>query len=368
MKILLVHHCDSWGGAGVSLRDTCQMLCAAHDVTVCLPHLNTEVDNELQKVNGLKTIAINDNMGMISAYNGGPKVFSRTFVRNLLKTHVSQKKLCDVIAKGEYDIVILNSITLAWAAKLCKKLNIPAVIYIRETKVNNLGYYLCKSLINKFCSGILFISEHDKKTMGLKVEKQAVVKDCLDFDQYDMSLTREESSERFGLDSSKFNLLYVGGTDELKGYSVIISAMSKISEPPIQLIVAGGVNEEKRIDADNIMFLGKVFDMPTLYRACNALVFPSIKGHQARPVFEAGAAHLPVIISDFPQTADEVTDGKNGLTFEPCNTEALKDKILSLYKSPELCKRLGEKNYENAFNNHAFTKVQCSLSSFLKSY
>ena len=367
MKMLILHHCDSWGGAGVSLRDLCKMLAGEHDVTVCLPHVDSEVDRELKKLDGIKTVAINADMGMISAYNGGPSMLTRTFVRNLLRTGKSGRRL-DVILNSGYDVVILNSITLAWASRAVKKAGAKCVIYIRETKVDNLAYRYCKHLINKYCDGVLFISEYDKRITALKVKDQAAVRDCIELDKYDVKLTREEACEMFGLDKDKFNLLYVGGTDELKGHGVIVSAMSKIDEPNIQLIAAGGAAEAKRTLADNITYLGKVFDMPTLYRACDALVFPSTKGHQARPAFEAGVLGLPVIISDFPETADEIRSGDNGLTFKPCDSDDLKDKIIQLYNSRALRQVLGEKNRENAVQRHDLVSVQKDLNEFLEKY
>ena len=364
MKILILHHCDSWGGAGVSLRDLCRMLAGEHDVTVCLPHLDSEVDRELKALDGIKTVAVDADMGMISAYNGGPSMLTRTFARNLLRIRESGRRLGGILKDG-YDVVILNSITLAWAAKTAKRSGAKAVMYIRETKVDNPAYRYCKRLINKHCDGVLFISEYDRRITTLKVKEQAVVRDCIELDKYDVRLTRDEACEKFGLDKNKFNLLYVGGTDELKGHSVIVSAMSKICAPEIQLIAAGGGAEAKRENSDNIIYLGKVFDMPTLYRACDALVFPSTKGHQARPAFEAGALGLPVIMSDFPQTADEVRNGDNGLTFKPCDSDELRDKIFELYNSPELCRALGEKNGENTKLRHAFDSVRLDALNFL---
>ena len=360
MKILIVHHCDSWGGAGVSLRDVCRMLVPMHDVTVCLPHLYSDVDSELRKIDGIKITSIESDMGMISAYNGGPRFISRTFAKSFLKTYESRSKLRSILDE-KYDLVILNSITLAWAAKLVKKMGSKAVVYVRETKVNNPGYYLCRHLINKYCDGVLFISDHDKKAASFKAENQYVVRDCLDFNLYETALTRDEACNRLGLNKDKFNLLYVGGDDELKGYSVMLAAMSRITDKKVQLIVAGNVREDKKMASESITYLGRVFDMPTLYRASDVLVFPSTKGHQARPVFEAGAAGLPVIISDFPETADEVRAGVNGLVFEPCDATTLANKIKEVHNSVEFAKQLGAKNKEYAKERHDFSKVKTEL-------
>ena len=251
MKILIVHHCDSWGGAGVSLRDVCRMLLPTHDVTLCLPHLNSEVDGELKKIDGIKTVSIEADMGMISAYNGGPKFISRTFAKNLIRIRDSRRRLENIL-KDKYDLVILNSITLSWAAKTVKKNGARAMVYVRETKVKNPGFYLCKHLINKYCDDVLFISDFDRKSMSFRAKNQLVVRDCLDFDLYEVGIDRAQACDKFGLDRDKFNLLYVGGDDELKGYSVMVSAIQKITAPEIHLVVAGDVHPKKKIYAENI--------------------------------------------------------------------------------------------------------------------
>lgn len=367
MKILILHHCDSWGGAGVSLRDICLMLIGEHKVTVCLPHLDTDVQKKLSEIDGLNFVTINADMGMISAYNGGPRVISRTFARNLLRIKKSKNELEKILKKTEYDLVIHNSITLSWAAIVAKKMKIPNIMYIRESRVNNLGYTLCKYLINKYCDGIAFISEYDQRIMNCKLKKQAVIHDCLDFEKYRNDLSKKEALSEYDLDASKFNVLYVGGDDELKGYSIILSAMQKINNPLIQLVVAGDVPNNKKMLSNNITYVGKVYDMPLLYRACDVLVFPSTKGHQARPVFEAGAMGLPVIISDFPETRGAVENEVNGLTFEPMNSTELVEKIVKLYESRQLCKKLGEENHKRATKNHNFDNVKGVILEFIES-
>ncbi len=364
MKILILHHCDSWGGAGVSLRDLCYMLSPVHEVTVCLPHLESQVSEQLGTIKDLKIIAINAPMGMISAYNGGPKVISRTFVKNLFRIQKSAIAFKNIVQSGNYDLIILNSITLAWAAKTVRKMGIPVLMYIRETKVKNVGYKICLKLINRYCSAVAYISEFDRKNSGLKVRNQAVINDCLNFEKYNISITRSEACKFFSLDDKKTNLLYVGGTDELKGYSVIMAAMDKIRDVDVRLIVAGGIANDKKIEMDKVIYVGKVLDMPTLYKACDALVFPSTKGHQARPVFEAGAMGLPVIISNFPETADEVRHDENGLLVEPNNSATLARCIQELIIDRDKMEKMGERNRENAICRHDFNVCQKQMLDF----
>lgn len=365
MKILIVHHCDSWGGAGVSLYDCCRMLSKVHDVYVCLPHKNGEVAVRLSKLKRIKILSIENDIGMITAYNGGPGMFTRTFVRNILRISKSKKLLTDIIAENKFDLVIANSVTLSWVSEFCKKNGIKNVTYVRETRINNLAYQLNKHLIQKYADGVLFISQYDKECLNLKNRNQCVIRDVANKNNYDINITKEEACSKFNVKPCKLNLLYVGGMEKLKGYDVMIKAMAILNNPQIHLTLAGSVNEELKVDDENITYVGKVYDMPTLYKSCDVLVFPSTKGHQGRPIFEAGFAGKTIIISNFRETFDEVKDGKNGLLFEPCNAEDLAEKILIMYKNSADISVMGKNNYELAVQKHEFENGKDYLLRFL---
>ena len=153
--------------------------------------------------------------------------------------------------------------------------------------------------------------------MDFKKGLQRVFRNCIHIDNYQINATREEACAKFNLDASKINFLFLGGSNELKGYSVLIEAMMVNDNKDMNLVVAGNMEEGKKVKNSRIHYLGMVYDMPLLYKACDVLVFPSTSAHQARPAFEAGAFGLPVIISDFPETAETVRDEYNGLVFKP---------------------------------------------------
>ena len=71
-KLIILHHCDRIGGAGISLLNVYNMLREQYDVTVYVPHGDSEIA-DLYKKNGIKLGAFNDDVGMISTYSGGPR-------------------------------------------------------------------------------------------------------------------------------------------------------------------------------------------------------------------------------------------------------------------------------------------------------
>ena len=367
MKILIVHHCDSWGGAGVSLKDCCEMLLNKHQVTVCLPYANSEVAKQLKELREVSIVSLEQKIGMVSAYSGGPKLFSRTFLKNYLDVFKCRKTLEKILIDGGYNLVILNSITLSWISKLTYNNNVPCICYIRETKAPHVGFYFARSYINKYCQGVLYISNNDMETMGISCTKQRVVKDCIKIDKYVIKKKNNSIFEKYHLKSNMFYIIFCGGTDSLKGYEVIVNAMEKlINYPDIRLLVVGSCDKDKVVQRDNIIHIGRIINMSEIFSIGDILVFPSTSPHQARPVFEAGAFRLPVIISDYKETREEVRNNVNGLLFEPLNSVDLAEKIIVLYKNEKLRIELGENNFRNAEQYHSFNNCSSVLNSFVK--
>lgn len=367
MKYLIIHHCDSWGGAGVSLKLTCEMLMESGvDVTVCLPHKGTEVYNQLSKINNLNIISIERDLGMIAAYNGGPSFFSRTFFSVLSIIPSCKRALKKVLERESYDLIILNSMTLSWVCRLTSSLSLKSIVYIRETKPPfHPGFQLIRSYINRYATGVVFISAFDKKRMRLECSCQLVMPNSIHLSDFVVKDSKQQLLAKYALPNDSMILLYVGGDDKLKGYDILLKAIERLQGCNIKIIVVGPVRDENK--KNNIIYLGKVYDMSSIYQMSDVLVFPSIKGHQARPAFEAGACYVPVIISDFPETSDEIIDGYNGLTFTPLDPENLAEKIMVLYSNPELRRKYGVNNYKETSENHNYEINKQKLTSFLES-
>ena len=370
MNVLLIHHCETWGGAGVSLKVCIEMrLEGGHTVTVCYPHEETGVVANLKKIQGnISLISCEEEIGMISAYNGGPESTSKTFWRNLTKIRSSRRKIVSILESDKFDLVVINSITTSWICKLTHKKKIPSLVYVRETmpKHNKLGFKMVHHYIDKYATGVVFISEFDKGQMQFNTGKQHVFRNCIHIDAYQTKVSREEACGKFSLDASMVNFLFLGGSNELKGYSVLTEAMKQISSPVLNLVIAGIMEEGKQVDDARIHYLGMVFDMPLLFKACDALVFPSTSAHQARPAFEAGALGLPVIISDFPETAETVRNDYNGLVFIPCDSTALAEKMLLLCNNQSVRETLGKNNLENTLCLHNYDRTQKEFNKFVQ--
>jgi len=128
---------------------------------------------------------------------------------------------------------------------------------------------------------------------------------------------REEVRLELGLTDDVPLALFVGGDWARKGLRHVVDALGQA--PAWHLAVAGaGDRQELRARArargaeDRLQLLGVVHDMPRLYAAADAFVFPT--AYEAFPLvaLEAAASGLPLLVTRVNGVEDLLRDGVNG--------------------------------------------------------
>ena len=161
---------------------------------------------------------------------------------------------------------------------------------------------------------------------------------------------RGEVRKQLGLTDSTFVLLLVGNDWKKKGLVTILSALERLKDAPLCLLVAGkddATPYQKPLRENGlegrVRFLPSRGDVEWYYAAADAYVGPSLEDTFAQPPAEAMACGLPVITSITNGTAEIMTDGVDGLIVQdPANAEELAAKIRLLLDHPELRRRLAE--------------------------
>lgn len=87
-------------------------------------------------------------------------------------------------------------------------------------------------------------------------------------------------------------------------------------------------------------------DLPALYNAADAFVFPSLYEGFGLPVLEAMACGTPVAGANASSIPEVVGDA--GLLFDPYDEEAIADSILQILTDSELSRRLSERSLRRA--------------------
>jgi glycosyltransferase involved in cell wall biosynthesis len=157
----------------------------------------------------------------------------------------------------------------------------------------------------------------------------------------------------FGIPTDAFVVGCVANNRPRKGISVLLAAMENLPQNSnIHLLLVGsGMNSralKEQIEvspmASRIHVAGFRCDAPELIAACNVSVLPSIKREGLpKTVIESMVYGVPPIVSDTGGSAELVIDGETGFVVAPRNSQQISDAILTLWRDPTLCKKLGEK-------------------------
>ncbi len=338
-NLLIFHHYNSPLGAGLSLLHILEKIDKRQvKVTVCLPRIEGELDFKIKKM-GIKVI-YSDSITAYMHFSGGETPFvSRRHLQNLSAVHSSRKGIANVIEKENPDIVAVNSMTLFWIGRIAQSLNKKVICFHRETYCKGLfgmrTFMMKKELSNCF-DVVAFLSNYDLEQTPLGRAKFVKITDKVDvktYEQLDLCQCRTELE----LPQDCKLILYVGGCAKLKGPMTIIKAMSLLrtsntklvflqyQEPNLQKISAKIKYNLKRMLGRNLQYMiahyvemknmqDKVIFRPATdkvekyFVACDVVAFPSHAPHQARPVYEAGIAKKPIIITDFTNTREFVDE------------------------------------------------------------
>lgn len=157
-------------------------------------------------------------------------------------------------------------------------------------------------------------------------------------------------------------VLYVGRLVRHKGVEYLLEAARSIPGAHF-LIVGDGPSRPslegyaRRLGSSNVRFSGRVSqtDLPSLYALADLLVLPSISRLEAfgTVALEAMACGRAVVLSDIPGVREVITDGQEGLLFEPMNSEDLAAKVSLLLGDLQLRSEMGaraRRKVEETFN------------------
>lgn len=102
----------------------------------------------------------------------------------------------------------------------------------------------------------------------------------------------------------------------------------------------------------SIYQLGFRNDIYELMCASDICVVPYSTPHQARPIFEAGFAGIPCIVSDFPCLHEDGANN-NVIFASPNNPKDWGEKISYLVENDSLRTQMGQANFANSKKRHS---------------
>jgi D-inositol-3-phosphate glycosyltransferase len=243
--------------------------------------------------------------------------------------------------------------------------------------------------IIKNSSLIISLSQSEKESLnklyGCPLEKIEVIPGGVSLKKWPL-IDKQKAREFLGLKQEDYVVLFVGRLEWRKGIGTLISAGQLLGPevPNLKIRIVGGkifgrnknnadfkeykrlmekVKEEKM--EDTVVFLGRIDNrsLSSCYRASDVFVVPSYYEPFGLVALEGMANKIPVVVSNVDGLATIIKNGENGLHFESRNALNLKEKILSLYKSPDLVTKLTENGYKDVKENYSWLKIVEKISN-----
>ena len=144
-------------------------------------------------------------------------------------------------------------------------------------------------------------------------------------------------------------ILYLGALANFKSVDILIPAIARLRSelPGLKLHIVGPGDKTdlkslaKKEEVEKyVVFHGDVppENTPQYYKAADICIFPSRRDSAGITLLEAMASGTPVIASNRGGTPEIISNGENGILFEPEDADALPKAILTLCQDSELRK------------------------------
>lgn len=401
-KLLLFNMSATIGGAGISFLQYLENIDRTEYEIIVYNNANhPDIADSIESM-GIRVIRALNSPVVFSHFSGAEGfALSPIKVLNYLRVLGDRSKILRVLDEEKPDVVIVNSMTLFWIGQLAYRRGIRAICLHREVYPKGLfglRTKLIKYGLDHWFSDIAFISRHEQIETAATLAHTCVIYDKVDLDKFH-GIEKNVAREKLALPSDAYLVLYIGGVVKLKGAHTMMDAMNYMDNSKIKLVFLQCPEPPKKntlkdylspkaiaellLGLDYAAKVGRCYArshnkqcfifrpgtaaVQEYFAACDAIVFPSYVPHQARPVYEAGAARIPVIISDFPHTSEFVADGVTGFTFKPKDAKALMERIMYVYENKstdKMCQVL-ENNYSNTVRYHSMATLRDEIKTLL---
>ena len=171
------------------------------------------------------------------------------------------------------------------------------------------------------------------------------------------TIQKSRLREKLNLPQSTTIAIYTGRLVSYKGLPLLLKVWKEIccSHQDVLLLLAGtGGLDIHNCESDlqayvksadlekNVRFLGAVQNVPEYLQASDLFVFPTENDAFPSSIVEAMACALPVVTTPVGAIKTIITDGTNGLLFEPGNSEKLYQALDVMLSDTKQASRLGQ--------------------------
>ncbi len=182
------------------------------------------------------------------------------------------------------------------------------------------------------------------ETAHLPPDRLTVIPNGIDPSPIDRAPALDRAS--LGIPPTAHLALFVGRLTPQKGVDLLLDAAEQViaARPDWHLAIAGAGPDQAALQArsdrsslltGHVHWLGQRSDIPSLLKAADLLVLPSLWEGMPNVVLEAMSAALPVVASAVEGTEDLVETGRTGWLVPPGDRAALASALIDAASDPE---------------------------------
>jgi glycosyltransferase involved in cell wall biosynthesis len=187
---------------------------------------------------------------------------------------------------------------------------------------------------------------------NLPSEKIEVIYNGIDFSGYQEALKDKFLRVELGIvDGTPLVGLIANFNFEIKGHVYFLGAAKKILEkvPNVKFVLVGDgplrpryeeVAQELNLN-NNVYFLGKRTDVPTIISNLDVSVLSSTNEGFSNVIMESMAAGKPVVATNVGGSREMVTDGVTGYLVPPADSQSMANAIIDLLENPDKAMAMG---------------------------
>ena len=288
-------------------------------------------------------------------------------------------QLTRLFRKHRIASVILNLPSDAKVAGLAaRRAGIPKIIYRRGTALPVHNNFVNRMLFRRVITHIVTNSEATKKLLlernpGMVDEKKIhVIYNGLDLEQYDQLPAQPVYQAQEG----ELLLGNAGRFVEQKGHQYLLETAQKLKNQhiPFKLLLAGDGKLESSIRQqvtkegleEHILFTGFQSNIRSFMESVDLFLLTSLWEGFGYVIAEAMAAQKPVLAFNLSSNPEIIDDGTNGYLVPFGDTDQLTQRIIYLYKNPNLRQQLGQQARLTVERRFDITRTVEEIEQLLK--
>ncbi len=306
------------------------------------------------------------------------------YSKNWFVIRKNAKRLAEIIAEKNVDIVHARSRAPAWSAKqACKKTGVPLLTTFHGAY--NLGPFKIKKRYNKVMTdGVLtiavsnFIKQHIISNYEtVDPENIRVIHRGADTERFDMAKVSQERiialSKKWRLPEDLPVIMLPGRLTRWKGQLVLLEALSKMKHKDLRCLLVGSDQGRKRYRrelerktrklglSEIVQIVDHCSEMDVAYMLSDIVVSASTDPEAfGRVVPEAQAMGRIVIGSNHGGATETIRNGETGFLFEPGNAGDLAEKLDAVLDMTPQDKRQMAENAIKSVRTEFSKALMCS--------